>query len=91
MLSPAARAWLNVGCLHPNPRVAEVRQPWALIRNPFRVVAAHPFWGCLSQRRPSRDFTPRIAPAIIRFTAAKESPPSSVAGMVANPIADAFG
>jgi hypothetical protein len=34
---------------------------------------------------------PRIAPAIIRLTAAMESPPSSVEGIVAKPIADAFG
>src|SRR6185436_11637287 len=45
----------------------------------------------LNYRRSSRAFRPRIAPAIIRFTAASDSPPSSVAGIVANPIADAFG
>ena len=39
----------------------------------------------------SRDFRPLIAPAIIRFTAARESPPSSCSGIVAKPIADAFG
>src|SRR5262249_9909347 len=38
-----------------------------------------------------RAFTPRTAAAIIRFTAAMESPPSSVEGIVAKPIADAFG
>ena len=42
-------------------------------------------------RRLSRAFTPRTAPAIIRLTAAMESPPSSVAGIVAKPIAEAFG
>ena len=35
-------------------------------------------------------FTPRTALAIIRFTAAIDSPPWSVAGIVANPMADAF-
>ena len=39
----------------------------------------------------SRVFTPRTAPAIMRLTAASASPPSSGEGMVANPIADAFG
>ena len=34
--------------------------------------------------------TPRTAPAIIRLTAAIDNPPSSVGGMVAKPIADAF-
>ncbi len=36
-------------------------------------------------------FRPRTAPAIIRLTAASESPPSSRPGMVANPIAEALG
>jgi hypothetical protein len=40
---------------------------------------------------PSRAFTPRIAPAIMRLSAAIDSPPSSVGGMVAKPIADALG
>ena len=35
--------------------------------------------------------TPRTAPAIIRFSAAIDRPPSSVGGIVAKPIADAFG
>jgi hypothetical protein len=38
-----------------------------------------------------RAMTPRTAPAIMRFNAAIDRPPSSVGGMVANPIADAFG
>ena len=35
--------------------------------------------------------TPLTAPAIIRLTAAIDSPPSSVAGIVAKPIAEAVG
>jgi hypothetical protein len=38
-----------------------------------------------------RAWTPRTAPAIMRFNAAIDRPPSSVGGIVANPIADAFG
>lgn len=41
--------------------------------------------------RLSRAFTPRTAPAIMRFTAARESPPSSFSGIVANPMAEALG
>jgi hypothetical protein len=43
------------------------------------------------QRRASRCTTPRTAPSIIRLTAASDKPPESTAGMVAKPIADAFG
>lgn len=43
------------------------------------------------QRRVSRAFTPRTAPAIIRLTAASASPPSSGDGIVAKPIAEAVG
>jgi hypothetical protein len=39
----------------------------------------------------ARSFKPRIAPSIIRLSAAIESPPSSVGGMVAKPMAEAFG
>ena len=39
----------------------------------------------------SRAFSPRTAPAIIRFSAAIDSPPSSVGGMVAKPMAEALG
>ena len=38
-----------------------------------------------------RAATPRTAAAIIRLSAAIDRPPSSVGGMVAKPIADAFG
>ncbi|HEX3146248.1 MAG TPA: hypothetical protein VHQ64_19900 [Pyrinomonadaceae bacterium] len=43
------------------------------------------------QRLAARSFKPRIAPSIIRLSAAIESPPSSVGGMVAKPMAEAFG
>lgn len=39
----------------------------------------------------SRSSTPRTAPATIRLNAAIDSPPESVGGIVAKPIADAFG
>lgn len=39
----------------------------------------------------SRAFTPFSAASIIRFTAAIDNPPSSTAGIVAKPIAEAFG
>ena len=38
-----------------------------------------------------RAFSPRTAPAIIRFSAAIDSPPSSVGGIVAKPMAEALG
>jgi len=39
----------------------------------------------------SRACTPFTAPAIIRFSAAIDSPPSSFGGIVAKPMADALG
>ena len=45
----------------------------------------------LHRRLLSRVFTPRTAAAIIRFTAASATPPSSGDGIVANPIAEALG
>ena len=45
----------------------------------------------LSRRQHQRRAaTPRTAAAIIRLRAAIESPPSSVGGIVAKPMADAF-
>ena len=38
-----------------------------------------------------RACTPLTAPRIIRFSAAIDKPPGSLEGIVANPIADAFG
>jgi hypothetical protein len=44
-----------------------------------------------ARQRFSRACTPRTAPAIMRLSAAIDSPPSSVGGIVAKPMAEALG
>ena len=78
-----------------NTRSPETASSSCSLRRPRPLSRPRSWWsptgGPIADAAYFLATTPRTAPAIMRLSAAIDSPPSSVGGIVAKPIADAFG